>query len=317
MKKKLYDYTEDMIQFKMSLGYSRKTYEGFLDDFARYLETKYPDADFLTEEIAQRWCCQRRTENASGFHRRALALREFSKYLFSIGESDYILPSDYTARQTRYTPYIFSDKELAAIFDASDRMEPHPNSPYRQIIVPVMLRLIYFCGLRPNEGREIQNKDVDLDNGILFIRKNKSHRERRIPLTEDVTDMCRDYRKKISFFYPDSPYFFPSPEGVPYSSKWLTRQFLMLWNKVRMPENAARVRVYDLRHRYATTVMMKWLENDEDLYTCLPYLSAYMGHAEFSDTAYYIHLLPEKLVRSKSIDWGRFSLLVPEVQENE
>jgi len=91
----------------------------------------------------------------------------------------------------------------------------------------------------------------------------------------------------------------------------------MLWNEVRPPENTARVRVYDLRHRYATTIMMKWLENGEDLYTCLPYLSAYMGHANFSDTAYYIHLLPEKLVRSESIDWERFSHLVPEVQENE
>lgn len=314
---KLYEYTEDMIRFKMSLGYSRRTYEGFLNDFARYLEVKHPDTDFLTEEIAQGWCCQRKTENSSGFHRRAVVLREFSKYLFSVGKSNYILPSNSTARPIRYTPYIFSDKELAAIFDTSNRMEPHPKSPCRQIIVPVMLRLIYFCGHRPNEGREIQNKDVDLDNGILFIRKNKSHRERRIPMMEDMTDMCRDYRKKISFFYPDSPFFFPSSEGIPYSAKWLTRQFLMLWNEVRPPKNTARVRVYDLRHRYATTIMMKWLENGDDLYTCLPYLSAYMGHANFSDTAYYIHLLPEKLVRSKSIDWERFSHLVPEVQENE
>jgi integrase len=45
----------------------------------------------------------------------------------------------------------------------------------------------------------------------------------------------------------------------------------------------------------------------------LPYLSAYMGHSEFSSTAYYIHLLPERLVKASTIEWARFSELIPEV----
>lgn len=39
----------------------------------------------------------------------------------------------------------------------------------------------------------------------------------------------------------------------------------------------------------------------------LPYLSAYMGHSEFTSTLYYVHLLPEKLRRSKGIDWDFLS----------
>ena len=35
----------------------------------------------------------------------------------------------------------------------------------------------------------------------------------------------------------------------------------------------------------------------------LPYLSAYMGHSELTSTLYYVHLLPEKLRKSKGIDW--------------
>jgi integrase len=317
MNRKIYEYIEDMLEFKESLGYARRTYEGFLNDYRRYLMKLYPEASSLTEEIALGWCVKRNTEKASGYRRRVLVLREFSKYLFSIDKSDYILPSDYTARQSRYTPYIFSDKELIAIFHASDCVEMQPYYPYRETIIPVMIKLIYFCGLRPNEGREIQSKDVDLNDGILFIRKNKSHRERRIPMTDDITDMCRSYWNQISMIYPDSLYFFPSSTGKPYSAKWLTRQFLMLWNKIKASDNTARVRVYDLRHRYATAVMMKWLDEGEDLYACLPYLSSYMGHSKFSDTAYYIHLMPEKLVHSESIDWKHFLDLIPEVYENE
>lgn len=60
---------------------------------------------------------------------------------------------------------------------------------------------------------------------------------------------------------------------------------------------------------------MKWLDEKADLNAMLPYLSAYMGHANFSDTAYYIHLLPESLLASASVDWGKMNSLIPEVED--
>lgn len=52
-----------------------------------------------------------------------------------------------------------------------------------------------------------------------------------------------------------------------------------------------------------------------DLNTRLPYLSAYMGHTGFEDTAYYIHLLPEKLLSSTQINWEKFNAMIPEVDD--
>lgn len=60
--------------------------------------------------------------------------------------------------------------------------------------------------------------------------------------------------------------------------------------------------------------MMQLIDSGKDLYSVLPYLSAYMGHSSFKETAYYIHLLPERLVKSASIDWDSLSNLIPEVQ---
>lgn len=91
---------------------------------------------------------------------------------------------------------------------------------------------------------------------------------------------------------------------------------MKIW-RMAFPDSKAQVRVYDLRHRFATAVMTGWLEKGENLYTCLPYLSAYMGHAEFSSTAYYIHLLPERLMKSSSINWELFSDILPEVENYE
>jgi integrase len=133
-------------------------------------------------------------------------------------------------------------------------------------------------------------------------------------MSEDICSLCKSYNEKLKYFAPKSEYSFPNPEGNPYPAKWLTRQFLDIWRNVRKDECYTRVRVYDLRHRFATSVMMQWLDEGADLYAKLPYLSTYMGHTQFSDTAYYIHLLPENLIHSSSVDWTAFSDLIPEVE---
>lgn len=310
--KTVWNYIEEMLAYKESLGFSRKTYEGFLNDFGRFTQAKTDF--FFSEAVVNEWCIRRDTEQNSGFRRRVTALREFSKYLYAMRVSSFIIPTDIFPILHPYTPYIFSDNELNRLFRQADLEKYDPKDPAKNLIIPVIYRLIYLCGLRPNEGRELMVKDVNLRAGSIFIKKNKSHRERLIPMADDVAKMCHNYHKKLSLIYSGSEYFFPSPSGSPYSSKWLTQHFMQLWNTAKEPRNAARVRVYELRHRYATTIFMKWLDDNEDLYALLPYLSAYMGHSQLKDTAYYIHLLPEKLRKSASIDWKAFEQLLPEVK---
>ncbi len=52
---------------------------------------------------------------------------------------------------------------------------------------------------------------------------------------------------------------------------------------------------YTLRHNYATRTLMRWVEEGKDIGAWLPYLSAYMGHQKYCSTAWYVHLLPERL----------------------
>lgn len=44
----------------------------------------------------------------------------------------------------------------------------------------------------------------------------------------------------------------------------------------------------------------------------LPYLRTYMGHSSLSQTAYYIHILPENLMKSRKIDWNKLNDIIPE-----
>ena len=52
-----------------------------------------------------------------------------------------------------------------------------------------------------------------------------------------------------------------------------------------------------------------------DLHNKMPVMSAYIVHAHFDETMYYIHLLPNKLTDSKSIDWEKMNNAIPEVKK--
>lgn len=303
-----------MLEYKESLGFSRNTYYYYIMDFCSYFEERgYSE---FTEDSVLPWCVMRPTESPEGFRRRITPMREFSKYLTAIGAADYVIPTSIFPVTHRKIPYIITDQEMINLFEECDKEPVSKQSPCRHLVIQVIFRLIYFCGLRPNEGRELMRSDFDEKSGTLFIRKNKARKERLIPVSEDVASMCREYLKTIQEIHPNSEYMFPSPNGKPYQRKWLSQTFKRLWYSSNPGSNAKGIRVYLLRHRFATAVFTKWLNEKEDLYAKMPYLSAYLGHANFKDTAYYIHLLPEKLLASYAVDWFRFGNLIPEVEDD-
>ncbi len=77
------EYIRGMLEYKESLGYSRKTYESYLKDFQKYFTEAGHDA--FTEDTVLPWCKKRDTETSEGFRRRITPLRELSKYLYAMG----------------------------------------------------------------------------------------------------------------------------------------------------------------------------------------------------------------------------------------
>ena len=61
---------------------------------------------------------------------------------------------------------------------------------------------------------------------------------------------------------------------------------------VRRPDGPA-PRPYDLRHHFAYANIERWAAHGRDVAAMLPYLAAYMGHATFESTYYYVHTSPD------------------------
>ncbi len=306
---------DDFIRFKEALGYTRSSYAKFLAHFDCFCLNNFPEETSLTKDLLMQWARLRPQENTNGLKRRMIAIREFGKYLNYIGIDAYIIPSKIIGAFKPFFPYLFSDEELSAFFAAADNMPPHKLSPYRQYIVPVIFRLLYCCGLRPREVRLIKCSDIDLETGRIHIRDTKVHKERTVVMSCDMLSLCKKYEAIMCTIQKNRDYFFPHPNGTPYCAYWAQNQFWKCWEiaGIRHFQGTTTPRVSDFRHNYATRILMKWVDEGRDLYAWLPYLSTYMGHSEFSKTTYYIHPIPERLMKTSAIEWTKFSDMIPEV----
>ena len=306
-----------MLKFRVSLGFQKDTYEYNLRLLDRFCIFNYPDAFELTKELVTDFLKEQLELHPGRLGDRAVHLRYFARYLNSIGKPAYVVPSGFYKQKSTFTPYIFTDDELRRLFAAADELPERKQRLLQNKVFPVLFRLIYTCGLRPNEGRELLRKDINLETGELLIRKNKDHKERLIVMSNDMLDMCREYEKQRLLLMPNSEAFFPNPKGTIYTNEMLLFIYDKCWiaaNPDSDPEYLQRVRPYDLRHRFASAVINRWLDEGENIYAKLPFLRAYMGHEKLESTLYYVHLLPENLAKSVGINWSSLESVLPEVE---
>jgi Site-specific recombinase XerC len=100
-------------------------------------------------------------------------------------------------------------------------------------VFSTLFRLIYTCGLRPSEGRTLLCKNVNLSTGEILVTATKKHKDRIVVLSDDMKAMAKQYTEMRNAIHPDSPYFFPCKNGVPYTEKMLGWHF-KLWQLKRL-----------------------------------------------------------------------------------
>ncbi len=148
-----------------------------LKRFDQFTLEKYPDATCLSREIVLDWCSKQPHEAQENQCARASILRQFAKYLDTMGINAYILPKGYYPKASQYVPYIYSPEELVRFFAQTDQCHYSPECPYRHLIMPVFFRMIYQCGLRVSEARMLTVGDVDLSSGVLSIHHSNITRD--------------------------------------------------------------------------------------------------------------------------------------------
>lgn len=303
------------LDYRVARGFKRETYIRHFIRFDRWCMVKHPDQIEFTRELVYDWIDDDAASNYDIAHRVA-AMRQFGRYLCALGEDAYVLPEKYAPLKSRATAYLFTDSELTALFAAIDLLPPTKKEPFLDEIAPTLFRLIYTCGLRPNEGRELLLENINFDTGEVLITHTKRNKERFVVMSDDMRAFACKYELRRRIFGNGNPYFFPSASGEAMTTETVYSAFNKAWSHADLSgKYPGKVRVYDLRHRFASACLNRWLDNGENLMAMLPFLREYMGHKNLSETAYYVHVLPENIIKSSAIDWDKFNAMFPEVAE--
>ncbi len=309
---------EQFVAQKRSLGFSYDQSLEILSHFNNFCNEYFPNETVLSMEVAYKWANRKENETATAFRARLTPVREFARYLNSIGEQAFVLTNNYAKKPYRPNPYIYSQEEIRTLWATADNATPEKQAPFRHLVIPAMLRVLYCCGLRPAEVRTLKAIDVDLLSGKIFIEASKKHTDRIVMMADDLAIYCREYDKQLRSFLPNREYFFPKTNGKSYTKSWFAKTFNQL--KARANITGTRIqsaRLYDFRHSFATHRLYQWMKEGRDLTAIFPYLSAYMGHAHLKDTYYYIHLVPEQFQIMSGFNFSKYENLLPEVEDDE
>jgi integrase len=222
---------------------------------------------------------------------------QFAKYLGTLGISAFI--PERPVDDKTYTPYIFSVDELSRLFAAVDNIAENTQSKqFAGKYLPLILRLLYGCGLRLNEALSLCIADVDLQTGVLLIRSAKGNKDRSVPMDKSMAGIMRTF---ISLHHsaalPDG-FLFPNRIGKPYSGTTLRTWFNLILEdagieKPSLPRYGRNICPHCLRHTFAVMSFRKQDLAGVDMYAAAPYLSTYMGHDRIYGTEKYLHMTAE------------------------
>ena len=159
----------NFLDYRTARGYKRETYLRHFIKFDLWCIENHPAQTELSRELVLDWINDT-TSSSYNTAQRVASMRQFARYLCAVGEEAYILPEKYTPLKSRAAAYLFTDMELTALFSAIDQLPPTKKEPFLNEMAPTLYRLIYTCGLRPNEGENCWQKTSILKPARFSLR---------------------------------------------------------------------------------------------------------------------------------------------------
>lgn len=312
-------YIDGFLQQKRVSGYPYETSGHILAIFDRMIYSDFPDASTITKEICDGWITYNKSLSPNTLLRRVTPVRQLGKYMNGIGVNAYVIPGRIPSKQIRYEAHIFTEKEIMSFFSSVDGCPVSPFSPVRHLVIPVIFRLIFSCGMRSSEARKLLCEDVNLSEGCITIKESKAWKARLVYVGDEMLSILKNYDAEVQSIMPDRSVFFPNRIGNIYSQSALDTWFHEFWDILPEAQSYAgnAPRVHDFRHTYCVYRLNQWVREGADINALYPYMSEFLGHSNFADTDYYLSLVPSFYPELKRRMAPVNDDILPEVIDNE
>lgn len=211
---------------------------------------------------------QRYSPSLSYFKMSVSSLR-FAFRIYGLRDKDIALPK---IKYERRLPVVLSKQEVKRMLEA-------PKQPKHR----VLLMLLYGCGLRCFEARNIKISDIDFDRMTLHVRLGKNGKDRYVPISPVLAEEVKAYikiKKKNPWLFNGKPV---GHIGGDFDSRYSRRVILWVVKRAaRKAEITKDITVHTLRHTFATHL----LEDGLDIVS----IKELLGHENILTTMVYLHV---------------------------
>ena len=207
------------------------------------------------------------------------ALKRFSKYLQVTGKATLEIDIKLQAEKAN-TKTILSPAEIKALYKACE-------SDILGIRDRAVLSIYYGCGLRRNEGINLDVEDILLREKRVYVRKGKNYRERYVPMTEAVKGDLENYiryarERLLSFKETKNTALFLSMQATRLCGTALIKRLHKLTANAGIQKETG---LHTLRHSIATHLLQSGMTLEE--------VKQFLGHSSIESTQIYTHLVYE------------------------
>lgn len=313
-------YAVEYIEQKRALGAKCRSEVEMLNMFDAFCIEQDLSEPILPQLLYDLWCQKRLHENGTTHCVRIQHIRQFSKFLTNNGITAPTVFLPLPKIDKTFQPYIFTHDEIRRLLTAVDQTKPcrhYDQQSLAHLIMPVLFRMLYCCGLRIGEALQLKSENVDLENGVLRLVETKNNRERFVPMSATLTQIAADYYADPSVQNYGSEYFFPAPDRTHYAACTIYEYFRksLFAAGIGHGGRGKGPRLHDIRHTMAVHTLNAWTSEGKDIYVVLPILMTYLGHSRLKSTEKYLRLVPEAYAQVTLPFEAGFGDVFPEVPD--
>jgi len=289
---------EEYVAVRRSLGFELRLPAGALRRFAAFMEAE--GAAFITAELALSWATLPARAQPATWAGRLAVVRRFAAWHRASDPRTEVPSAELLPhRYRRKPPYIYSDEEIEEIVRAAAALPSAQG--LRALTYATLFGLLAVSGMRVSEALALDLGDVDLEQGMLTIRRTKFGKSRLVPVHPSTTAALSRYLQARERLLPGpaTQGFFVAERGTRIT-EWSARYtFAKLCQKSGLREAAnghgRGPRLHDMRHRFAVRTLIDWYRAGLEVERELPKLATYLGHVHVSETYWYLEAVPELL----------------------
>jgi len=295
----LTDRLEQYLAIRRRFGADLSFHERVMRRFTQFTDAEA--TDHITTDLFLRWKEHFGSANNNTWSRRLGMVRGFANWLQAVDPRTEVPPAGLICgKKWRSRPYIYSSDQIAAIIAEAARL---PSSyGLRGWTCSTLFGLIAVTGLRVSEAIGLDEGDVDLDAGVVTVRRGKNGKSRFVPIATCAADRLRAYRaERDRILGTGSRAFFRFESGKRPTDCGARYNFAQVSQRIglREPQDFTRhgrgPRIHDLRHTFAVRTLMDWYRKGLDPDREMIKLSTYLGHTDPEHTYWYIEAVPELL----------------------